>query len=504
MLSRSTLWLLALAICVNVLGAMAADDPLREIAVKEPPAFRSLLAAEAYQERQQKALAALGNIDALSKSELPAVGAAIVGIEPASQAGAQGLKVGDIVVRVNDKPVLWRDMPQRRGTAPVTLHYYQAATGTLKSAEVQPGRIGIVFRSHWRPELLFWRGKSRDPKWDRHVLVGITQRAQDADLAETAWQRAVAAGFVPDELSAQCGAEIALQQGRTLDAAKFALVAQRASKARGGLVSPAVLYRAALANYQLGLAKELAVQFPETVGSKPEVLQRLIDLHARRPQSERELPSAGELASTMYRDDLLPRLALQERKRYLPILMELKAQGRPRLMPGTDQYVRLAFMTQEPVRDVEFTTQFVCKAADERKGNYFKSLLFGIYAVPEPVADDAADDDDEDEDRALGSIEHRRAVLELQLGDDSSVTLEHSEADARLSYYGETKFDGRRSHEVKLLCAGGRGEIHLDGSRLVYVPLETKARRLAFVIKTVGMHLNLQKTRFVELVTKQE
>lgn len=487
----------ALAVLIAAWGccnAFAAEprDPLAEIAAQEPPAFRKLLADEQYAARSAPALAELGDLAALRASGLPAIGAKAVRIEPGGLADQLGLAVGDILVQMDDKPVRWlefgRDLRQ-----PGTMTIYDVDRSALRTVRFQPGPTGVFFASYWRPELSYLARGAPSAELDRHAVLAIAERSRDPDLAETAWHHAVAGGYRPDFLSAQCGAEIALNQGRAEAAWHFAQAARRLARADDP-VSPILLYQAALANFQLRSALDLTRQFPVTLRGKTETLTMLIEEFSAREDARRTLPPPSELARDMYRDDLRPRLAVSDPLRVEGLFLDVRGGEKARFRPQTDAYQQFVMSTPDAVSDFDFTVRLSLKVSDDQPGKFLKYVLLGAYAI------------DAEEGGTLEpmSIESRYGLLEFQIdGVDGSLNWEHSGLPTRFACPGgPLKVDGRHEHEFRFLGVAGRGEMFIDGRRLAYVPLPEPPRPMAFVVKAVGMSVDLHAVEVVELIEK--
>jgi hypothetical protein len=486
---------IAAALCAWHAGITAAQerDPLAEIAAKELPAFRKLLSDDTYVERSRQELAALGDLEELRSSAMPAFGAKVVRVDPGGAGERLGVAQGHILVRMNDKPVRWSEFGGNV-RLPGTLEFYDLETKSLRKLRFGPGSMGLAFSPVWRPEFAYLHRGPRQAKLDEHVVVGIVMRSRDPDLAETAWHRAVAAGYRPDFLSAQCGAEIALNQGRSEDSWQFALAAQRASTSPDETVSPVVLYRAAMANFQLRAAREVARQYPRTINTATETLTRLIDEYEARSNAQRLLPPPSEMAQGMYRDDLTPRLAVGDRTRFEGLFMDLQNGETVRLRPATDQYMQFVLFTPEAVGDFDFSVRLSLKVSDDREGRFPKFLQMGVFPG-------GPDDSDPSDRLTFGGL---HGLLELQFnGVEPLMAVQHSEEATRYSFtYQQLRMDGRHEHALRLVRVQGRGEMFLDGKRLAYVPLGLDPQPLAFVIKAVGMSVDLNSTEIVELVEK--
>jgi len=280
-----------------------AADPLVWSQPAAPPAFRQVLHAAEYQPRFERALAELGDLKILAAVKGPPAGALVTSVKPGSAASQLGLQEGDTVVAIDGAQVWTAGIWSDRQTGPHELTVVNAA-GERRSVRSPGDLSGSDVKLQWRPEQLFLQGKQRDARWEREALVGIVKRASDPDLAETAWNRAVAAGYVPDYLSAYCGAEIAMSQGRPAAALDYAWFARQADESRGELVQPDILYRVAIANYKLQQAAEMVRQFPGLVVVDPQSLQSLIAIHRSRPAAERLRPPPSQMAVSMCRRDL--------------------------------------------------------------------------------------------------------------------------------------------------------------------------------------------------------
>lgn len=474
------------AVCTTVAGE-SSNDPLKRQPAQERPAFRQLLKTAAYQNRFDKFLSSIGDLKELKRSNRPIHGSRITQVARGEQGDQLGLEAGDIIEQINGQEIWSTNYPD--GDSPRRLRYFDVSESLMQTGRVAPGKIGIWSVTHWQPELQYLRNESRRGVWDKEVLVGIVARESDPDLAETAWHRAVKLGYNRDYFSAQFGIAIALAQGRPEIAADFADFARQANAEKGQRVHPLLMYRAALANYQLTEALRLVRSHPLTFDINPDVLLYEIDRHSNLSPDDRELPVPHQQAAAMYRDDLLPRAQGREYfsiKDYLPTLQRGDVL---KLGVSAGNYKYVFFGPSYPVRNIDLTVRVKAKPTSDAGSEWAKLVEVGLLR---------------DVDQSRNEIMKLR--LQQQNGDvqpGSLVRPSHSAGLVSLEYSDATvHLDGKQEQEIRLIRIGGRGEIFLNGKRVLYGPVPEHANQMNVYIRTIGTTIEVTSLKLAELIEK--
>jgi hypothetical protein len=468
-------------------AAQAANDPPTRKSAKQRPMFRQLLKSTQYQQRFEKVWTRLGKLDQLEKTDRPVVGSRITQFAPNSQVEELGLEIGDIIEQVNGQLMWSSSFPYNDSRR--RLRYFDVSENVMHTVRIEPGKIGIWNVLHWQPELGYLRKQSWRGAWDKQVLVGIVARETDPDLAETAWHQAVQLGYVRDYFSAQFGAVIALSQGRPDVAADFADFARLADSDKGELVHPLLLYRVAMANYQLTESLRLVRSYPLAFEIGPDVLLYEIDRHGRLSPDERSVLPPHQQAATMYKDDLLPRSTGRDYHSIRYRLPTVRRGDVLKMSASAGNYIYFRFGPSYPVRNIDLTVRVKAKPSSDAGTNWAKLVAVGLEY-------DAATQQGD-----ILIIRLQEPVADSESG--SIVRLSHSAGHVNLEYSdSQVRVDGTQEHEIRLIRVGGRGEIFLNGKRVLYGPVSSHAAPLNAFIRTIGMSIEVTSVQAFELIEK--
>jgi hypothetical protein len=486
-------WLKFIVAALLVVGLCATSecaDPLKRPTPERMPEFRSVVSEADYSARAAKALEALAQAREQAAGHWPTAGVRLLKVEPNSPAASLGMKVGDVIVRFGDLKVWNPQIVPRFRHREFTCEFFSAESGQLRTVTIPPGAMGVQFGWYWRPELVYLRGKSTKPKWDEDVFVAITSASRDADLAETAWNRALAKGYSVDGHAAASGTEICLSQGRTELAWDFAYFASRADQDGEIEVHPVLLFRAAVANYQLNELRRIAVAHRQAVGLSPEEVQGLIDLHQGRSAAEREMAPPSEKAASMYRDNLIPRLMAVRPGPNQPDLGELLHKRSMTSAASIAHFQKDVFVPVEPTPNVDLSFRFTWQPEPGDAQGFLKQFTVNLLMAP-----DFNPSSEEFDFRpfAVGWGMGERA-LSLMLG---PMATEVDYQDPGVQSGGDA------SHAIHIVKVGGQAEVFLDDRRLLYLPVEEDAAQAVLTLKSVGSKTVLTEFEFVELVEKR-
>ncbi len=437
-------------------------DPMYWIPPKGKPAPRTVLAEEAFAPRFAAALKEL-DLAALEKSREPDRAVRVVGVTRGGTADRLGIVFGDLILEVDGTPVTTpRQFNALRKKEPQLLAW-QTAAGTRKEGDIQPGKIGIRSVSYDRPELRYLRGKNRNARWDREMVVALARYGRDPDLAETCLARAAAAGCTGPVMD-RAVLDVSYAQARydaVMDQAWLMLQADPKSFDIAHLFANAALY-----SYKLPAACMMLERFPEMTPSlltQRSVMEQLINEHRALPPERRLAPPPSETARNKLRDDLLLRA-----KPYGP------PGGRPHLPKDPFETHKMNFdsgliMTFGPPLDsLEIQLDFALhsRVLDEEE-NHLKEfrVRVGQYDGDDPVR---------------GYKSHN--VLTITFTVWRGITLQFAKIP---SLYDEQTcpaplagFTLGGDNVLRIIADAGRLEAFLNGRRLFYGPLLQGDRQL--------------------------
>jgi len=189
-----------LILCCNISGD-AADNP-----------FRELLNEQSYQEEKRVMKQQFDNAAKLSVAKMPLTGAEVFLVRPGTPAEKAGLKVGDVIYRIENQTLWGESLWNRRPKLDQQFYSVSPDRGRM-TFWVPPGPIGVVHRPFNRIDLAYLKLRNnRSPEWDKDVVLACLKWQSDAALAETAWHRAFDAGYSPDVLSDYFAAVFKMQQ----------------------------------------------------------------------------------------------------------------------------------------------------------------------------------------------------------------------------------------------------------------------------------------------------
>jgi hypothetical protein len=450
------------------------------------PEFRRIIDDEAYGSRLDAAIAGLGNWTAWKTSHQPAIGQEVVGVIPDTPAARNRLKVGDVVTRRNAKQ-LWGDgLP--RGEDSSNIEYYSQSDDRLRTLRLGNEPFGVKLRRYWRPEFLYVRGKRTSARWDRHLLAAIATRGSDPDFAETALQHAVAAGYTPDALSDQLGAELALYQNRYDAAAEFAWFAEQAWQGGADDVSPLLLLRVALANGHLDVAHDIAKAGAEQlVNLHPMAVPYLLANFASQSDDDRLRPAPSLLAVGMYRDDLRKRLRGSTHSGISELMPKIHTGEPVTLLASTARFSTFNFELPGLVPNFDFSTRISGRPTDQALDYSPKAMYVGVVRV------DPGD---------TIPFHRRQFLLRVDVNEHGDVQLVFGPG-GQVSFPDLTvgcRNDGHQ--EVRIVRVGGTAEVFLNGHRVFYGPVDDAAPMVQFSISVVGMTSTVHSVEVNELIER--
>src|SRR4051812_48379947 len=87
------------------------------------PAFRKVVTGGDVEQDLQKAVAELGDLEALARSDVPAAGLRVVGVKDDGQAKELGIGVGDVLSAIDGKPIFQQLLKDLRTDRPQQLTF---------------------------------------------------------------------------------------------------------------------------------------------------------------------------------------------------------------------------------------------------------------------------------------------------------------------------------------------------------------------------------------------
>ncbi len=159
--------------------------------------FRPLMDYGAYAKAMGDLPAKRIDPSAVASSPFPTWGVIVLRVTPGSQAAAAGMVNGTVIESVNEKEYYHRKLgmdPDANGKRHI---WAVDPTGVQHEYNFKPGLLGNSSVNGPRPEQYVFQNSPRG-EWDRDMLVAaVAFEAGDHPLAETALQRATAAGMPP-------------------------------------------------------------------------------------------------------------------------------------------------------------------------------------------------------------------------------------------------------------------------------------------------------------------
>ncbi|MHC5543185.1 hypothetical protein ACYOEI_33600, partial [Singulisphaera rosea] len=175
------------------------------------PEFRKLIDDAEY------ARLAAPHADALKKgvreaaTKTPDHGLKVSGVLAPTPLEARGVGRDDIVVAADGKNLWGRQIDAEKPES-VRLRVYSSAQDRTRELRLTTS-LQTAFSIVRRPELVHLRSKNRNAAYDLDVFIALTTATTAPDFAETAWSRALKAGYPRNRLVEASGSEIALAQG---------------------------------------------------------------------------------------------------------------------------------------------------------------------------------------------------------------------------------------------------------------------------------------------------
>ncbi len=455
--------------------------------IRDFPEFRRIVPLADYATKLAASSESLKVARKQASGSWPTTGAVVNYVFPGSQADVAGVQKGDILIRFDDWLIWTAENLPRAADYAQKCEFFSVSSGRQKSFTAQPGPLGVKNGNSWRPDLAYLRSGSSDPRWDADVYLAIITAAREPDLAETAWSYAVEKGYKPDAHAAASGIEIRFAQGRGADAWEFASLASQTDAAGDTIAHPILLMRAAVANYQLRELLRLTERYPQASAMSAEYAQALMDLHLRRPASDREAAPPHVLAESMARDDLRSRLIPQRHTTALHGIANLKRGDALTVKTESGFFQENAVSPSAPAPNVDISFRFTWQPAPGDDKGYRKQAVFQLV------------DGRIDTRVELDHLQQKPALVGWSIAEELC-ELRFSSAAPNLTYADQSIERGDGEHALRFVRVGGQAELFVNGSRLLYVPVDQGANEPWLFFRTIGSTMEIRDLKFDELI----
>lgn len=473
------------ALVASSFAQATAADLLEWSVPKAPPQFRRVLDADAYKRRSAPLDGLLTKAKTLSRTKYPDHGLKIHGILAPTALEASGLTLDDIVMRADGKPLWGRLSDPRRG--PTRVQFF-----SVRSNRVRDVRVAVALQRAFeivrRPDLVYLRGKDQNPKWDRDVFIGLTTATTDPDLAETAWQRALASGYPRNRASLASGAALAMAQGRPETALDFWYEAEHAAESEP--LDPLLAYRVAIANGKWERVKALASEHPEIFGGVAEEAATLIANYRAMPAKAREVPSPTVQVAGMHRHDVRNDLIGADNITENKFLDRVRRQEEFEETVSSGHFRMLDLTHIEGINDFDLKFRFTMVPTDAQRSRFVKLARLMLYGATR------VDRDSPPEAMSLGQIE-------LEMPSGFSLGLTGGEELVSLPD-PQIHVDGKRPNSVRYVKVGGLLEVFINDRRILYRPVDPTFELHQIRFQSVGMTIEIDEFILAELIPRVE
>jgi hypothetical protein len=463
-------------------------DPMDWPAEPALPALRELLSPQDYDRRFKAALAKI-NIESLRRPDRPTGGAIVYYIHPGGRAEQLGVKVGDIITAIDGDPIgepterHQRNAPQASGKRQLTFWTPRDGLKTIE-AENTP-MFGFYHAAGWRPADAYARSAQHDARWDDQMFVAATSFHEDPDLAEMALCRAQKAGY-DGSLLLPLATKIAFRQIRFDDCLAFGwqLIVQN----RGvGKDLAGMLHEAALLNFKLDQAMELARRFPNVIDQDPAV--------AEAAKAYRAFPSDKSPNPVA----MLPKLHRTVVETFSPFIPDGQFKGtadvtkwaanefnKNRVMdlviPTNHQ---MPYTLKPAFANVAMTVKFDLHETDDDPGDYAKCIRVGLFntSVEQPPYSMPSDS------------------IQIMVTETEETVIDAFGMEKQTVRNRPPHLPDRCRGTLQFVILHHRCEVTLDGRRVYYGPVlaDEATRKYGLWMQTVGMSGRIERPVMAEL-----
>jgi len=464
--------------------ASEAVDPLSWSDHYERPGFGLQLAQEEYERRLDAVWSKL-DLATLESSKAPPRGVRITAVQNDTYTQQLGLKPGEFITHFGGDQKIW-SMYSDWPVGPQDIRVVDVS-GVVRTVRVPGPKPQIELATQWQPELIYLRSDQRNPKWDKPVLVGLLACETDPELAETAWHHAVNSGYKPDTISDACGSVIAFKQGRHADAVAFLWrLLQAAKSGEEYPIRKILIYRIALGNFKL----IEGAPFTGNLISRKH-LGDIVEMHRSLPPEKRAVQPPHVRMKSMARIDLCGLATNYLKDTWKQSAMDAIAKGRPFHLGAPDaHYERVGFEAPYPVSNARLSLQFRAWPSSNKRTKYAKIFIVSIA------------DKSYERHRAEGWASDRIVEASFEMAHDGpNVYLRHSSRNIISNYVDPAlHLDKASWHSLEMIKIDGQAEIFIDGSRVAYVPADTRVSDMWFHLRANGMQVDIKDLKVEKLV----
>lgn len=460
--------------------------PVSTIAQSKPsrPDFLAFVPEIEFEARLTEVMRNAGGIKTLEQSNIPEIGQIITQVLPDGTAEQIGMKAGDVIAKINGEAP-WGGSLKLFDNKRSAVEYYAALTNKRQTKFVQSDRLKIVCEPIWHPEQTFLRGKQRSDKYDQFMVAAALTLGTDPEFAETALQRSIQNGYVPDSLSDQLGLDIALIQNRMGDAQQFSR--QLESKfEEDETINPLLLIKVGFAtgNFQL-VAKVMEHQ--QRYASQSDSSSEAMTWLAGRMPTENEIDETtavyDEVASKMYRDDVTHRLRPARELFYPDLYPIVTKESAFKLEAPTASHEFVYLKSSLPMPSFEMSTKVKFEPNDKQVSTYLK--LVQIEALSEP-----------------GAARFDK-IASVSISPSGLVTLKFANAPTSIGFFDSSiSLSVEKEATVKIRRVLDVIEVFINDHRVLLAPAHQGFEDVTFSLRAIGMKANFQDWTVVELIPK--
>jgi hypothetical protein len=467
-----------------IAGAAFADgDPIEWRPPSGKASFRKLLADADYRRLSAPVASRLPRALKEAASRLPDHGLTISGVFAPGALEAQGVTLNDVIARV-DGEELWGRYGESDDD-PIRVRVYSARQDAFRELRVTTD-LGAAYSIYRRPELAYLRSKGRNAAWDGDAFLGLVAAPSDPDLAETAWNRALAAGAPRNRLCLASGAQLSLAQGRPETALDFWYEAEH----NGGSepLDPLLGYRVLIANYKLEAARDLAIKYPKLLPDVAEGLEALVASHRARSARDRDAAAPSIQARGMHRRDVRGELIALSPLAENPFLDLLRNRDVFHADAASDFFTLIDLHMPQGLGDFELVVALTIAPTDKRRADFVKLVRLDLGGVR------ASDGPDRAEAALIGNVE-----LEVPSG----FSLRNCEPGDQVTFPDPLVVtDGKARNAIRFLRVGGQMEVFINDRRVLYQPALPELLLRSIRLQAVGTSINVETFTLDELISR--
>jgi hypothetical protein len=421
------------------------------------------------------------SVDAATR--LPDHGLTISGVFAPGALERVGVASGDVIATADGEDLWGRYTPPEE--TPIRVRFYSPRQNRSRDVRVTTD-LGPAFSVYRRPELMFLRSKDRDSRWERHAFVGVAAASTDPDLAECAWNHALALGAPRNRICLASGAQLALAQGRPAAALDFWYEAEHKSASEP--LDPLLAYRVMIANFKLEHARDLARKHRKLLPGVAEGLDSLVSLHRGRSEKERTAEAPSVRARGLYHRDARKDLVALSPESENTFLQMLTKRDVYHTSPASNHYTMIHFELFRGLGDFELRLAFTLASADSQRAEFVKLARLSLSGLR------SASDADRTELMHVGHVE-----LEVPSG----FSIRNTDPGTDVYFPDPTVIaDGKARNTIRFLRVGDQLELFVNDRRVLYQPILADVVLQAIQFQMVGASTDVSQFALDELIPK--